>query len=52
VRRLVDRGFEAGFHRTVWDGRDDQGRPAASGVYICALRAGGEVVTQKMTLLR
>ncbi len=52
VRRLADGAFEAGFHRAVWDGRDDQGRPAASGVYLCALRAAGEVVTRKMTLLR
>jgi hypothetical protein len=52
VRRLADDAFEAGFHRRVWDGRDDQGRPSASGVYLCALRAGGEFVTRKMTLLR
>ncbi len=47
----------AGEHVLRWDGRDVQGRPAASGVYLYRLETldeGGQpmVLTQKMTLLR
>ena len=42
----------AGLHRLRWDGRDDQGRAVASGVYLCRLTTGGRVQTRKLTLLR
>ena len=35
-----------------WDGRDNNGEPAASGVYIVELRAGAERMRQKLTLAR
>ena len=43
---------EAGMHRLRWDGRDDQGRPLASGVYVYRLVTAGAVQTRKLTLLR
>jgi hypothetical protein len=52
VRRLLD-GYEfADYHHVVWDGRDDLGRPVASGIYVYRLRAGGFLGTKKMALLR
>ena len=47
----------AGEHAVRWDGRDLQGRPAASGVYFYRLVTVGAVgqsvvLTRKMTLLR
>ncbi|MFA6110367.1 MAG: beta-galactosidase [Candidatus Latescibacterota bacterium] len=39
-------------HRVYWDGRDDQGRPAASGVYLCRFHAGDEISTTRVVLLR
>jgi hypothetical protein len=42
VRGLIDRPLLAGRHRAVWDGRDDRGRPVASGVYWLQLEVGGE----------
>ena len=43
---------EAGFHRLHWDGRDDQGRLLASGVYVCRLVTSEAAQTRKLTLLR
>ena len=52
VRALVDRTEAAGSHRVTWDGRDDDGRPVASGVYVLQLRAGSSVQARKIALLR
>ena len=43
---------KAGLHRLRWDGRDDQGRPLASGVYVYRLATPGAVQTRKLTLVR
>jgi len=51
--RVVRSGFTlAGPHVAEWDGRDDAGRDAASGVYFCRLRSGGGEATRKMVLIR
>ena len=42
----------AGEHGVSWDGRDDRGVAAASGVYFCELGAGGEVLRRSMVLLQ
>ncbi|RMF58143.1 MAG: T9SS C-terminal target domain-containing protein [Calditrichaeota bacterium] len=53
VRTLAEGEFAAGNHRVVWDGRDDNGVPVASGVYFYRLTTGsGFVTTRKMVLLR
>ena len=38
VRTLYRGSTSAGPHAIAWDGRDDAGRPLASGVYFCGLR--------------
>ena len=43
---------KAGVHRVHWDGRDNQGRPLASGVYLYRLSTAEAVQTRKLTLLR
>ena len=43
---------QAGYHRLHWDGRDDAGRPVASGMYLYRLVTGETVLTRKLTLLR
>ena len=43
---------KAGLYRLRWDGRDDQGRPLASGVYLYRLVTSQGVHTRKLTLLR
>lgn len=52
VATLVDRELPAGRHETVWNGRAADGRPAASGIYLCTLRAAGATETKKLVLLR
>lgn len=44
--------YGAGSHSLAWDGRDEDGIPVASGVYIAAARHGGASVARKMTLLK
>jgi hypothetical protein len=52
VRTLVSRRVEPGYHEARWDGRDDHGLPAASGVYLYRADIGRTALTRKMTLLR
>lgn len=52
VRELVEGMRPAGPHRVVWDGRDDAGARAASGVYLYRLQAGDLVQQKKMTLVK
>ena len=49
-----DRLVEAspGPHSRVWDGRDNEGRAAATGVYIVELQLGDLRATKRATLLR
>ena len=50
---VLHRGpLQAGRHRLHWDGRDDAGRPLASGVYLYRLVSAESVLTRKLTLLR
>ncbi len=53
VRKLIPgRTLKAGIHDVFWEGRDEQGRPVAAGVYFYRLRAGDRALVRKMTLLR
>jgi hypothetical protein len=52
VAVLVDGQQPAGTYHMAWDGKDTAGRPVASGIYLCHLRAGDFTRTRKMILLR
>ncbi len=52
VTVLVDEFATAGQYNTTWQGRDDQGRSVASGLYTCRLRCGDQITSMKMTLVR
>ena len=53
VIKLVDHAEKkAGYHVAIWDGRNRDGRLAASGVYIFRWRAGNVVMMKKMALVK
>jgi hypothetical protein len=52
VRVLVDDQLSAGFKTVIWDGKDNSGRMATSGVYIYRIKAGDFVENRKMVLLK
>jgi hypothetical protein len=52
VRTLAAGDYPAGSTRVTWDGRDDHGNAAPSGVYYAKLRMAGESQERRMVLLR
>jgi hypothetical protein len=53
IRRLCQsQGAIPGFHSVPWDGRDDQGRAVASGIYFCRVHCGSVIRTAKIALCR
>jgi len=52
IRTLIDGMVHVGDGKIVWDGRSDAGRPVASGIYYCCLKAGRGAQTRKLVLLR
>jgi len=52
VRSLVDAVQNSGLHRIVWDGKNDNGEPVPSGVYIYRIKAGRMTRAQKMLMVK
>lgn len=52
VAEPVDGTLPAGEHDVIWDGRDRDGEPVASGIYIYRLRADNETMTKTMALVK
>lgn len=53
VRTLVNgEQKNAGYHSTLWNGRDDSGRQVASGVYIYRIVSDQQSLSRKMILMK
>jgi 1,4-alpha-glucan branching enzyme len=52
VRVLANGTHDGGRHERTWDGRDDEGRPLASGIYFLRLESHDVRETAKLVLLR
>jgi hypothetical protein len=52
VRRLVAGDLPGGRHSVTWDGRNDEGRGVATGIYFYRLEGPEETLTKKLVLLR
>ena len=52
VVSLLDGTLSAGEHHVVWDGRDDGGGPASSGVYFVKLVVEGRTFSERFVLVK
>ncbi|MCP4708851.1 MAG: T9SS type A sorting domain-containing protein [Planctomycetes bacterium] len=55
VRSLVDSGQEAGYHRALWDGNNQNGQPVTSGIYLYRIEVEGSssfIENRRMVLLK
>jgi WD40 repeat protein len=52
IASLVEGTMPAGRHEVTWSGRDEAGRPVASGIYFCRLRAEDFSETRSMLLIK
>ncbi len=52
VRILVSGAIDAGEYQVTWDGKDSDGSTSVSGLYLVRLRAGDQMMTRKMLLVR
>jgi len=52
IRKLESGTKKPGIYKLLWDGNDDFGAPMTSGIYICHLKAGDNVLSRKMLLLQ
>ena len=50
--RSFDVDTSAGWHEAVWDGKDDRGQAAATGMYVTRFVVGSMVRTGKMTMIK
>lgn len=51
IRTLIDGERPPGSHSVSWNGRDDAGKPVASGPYFVRLTRGNQVVSRAVVLL-
>jgi hypothetical protein len=52
IRTLVSNVQEEGYHTITWDGKNDFGNPASTGIYIYILNTGNRKISKKMALIR
>ncbi|MCD4828259.1 MAG: C10 family peptidase [Candidatus Cloacimonetes bacterium] len=52
VRTLVNRHLPSGEHNIAWDGRDDNGAPVSSGIYLFMVKSGKITASGKVVLLK
>lgn len=52
VKTLSEQLYGAGKHSITWNGRDNNNKPVASGLYFYSIKAGDKYSTHKMMLLK
>lgn len=52
VVTLIDYHQEGGYHKVIWNGKDDSGRIVGSGIYFYRLKTENFEATRKLVLLR
>jgi N-acetylneuraminic acid mutarotase len=52
VATLADEQMDPGYHKITWDGRNEDNRKVASGIYIYLIQAGRNRASQKLTIIK
>jgi hypothetical protein len=52
LQTLYDGPAKGGWHKLTWDGADAGGRSQASGLYFLQARCGGQIRTEKISLIK
>lgn len=52
VKDIINGDLLKGFHKAVWDGKDNRNRNVSSGVYLIRLESGGKTSVRKVTLMK
>jgi hypothetical protein len=52
VRTLIDADIKAGFHQTIWDGKNDYGIDVSSGIYFITMQCGEVKKLRKVMLVK
>jgi flagellar hook assembly protein FlgD len=52
IRHLADASMSPGAYTIYWDGKDDTGAPAASGLYLVVLTEPGAMDIKKVLVLK
>lgn len=52
VRELIDGSLPRGFHKVVWDGKDNGNRNVSSGLYFVRIETGKTSTVRKIMMLK
>ena len=52
VRNLIKKSMKAGEHNIVWNGKNDNNKIQASGIYFVRVNSGNESTIHKMAMLK
>ena len=52
IKTLINDKMDAGFHKVIWDGKDNNGKRVGSGIYFYKLKTASKELTRKMLLLK
>jgi len=52
VATLIDEQMDPGYHKVTWNGRNDDNRLVASGIYIYLIQADRNRASQKLTIIK
>jgi len=52
VKSLVSSEQSAGLHKVIWNGTDERGKRAASGMYFYELKYQGQSIREKMLMMK
>ncbi len=52
VRRLIDRQQSQGLHQIFWDAKSEAGQPVSGGIYFYTIKAGNQLATKTMIVIK